>query len=274
MMRSRLKIIASIAGAGALATVGTLALNPFSASADGAPTSTAVSAPTSLATGHAVNFTAIVTPTTAIPGTKPTGTVTFTITGSDSSSVACAGGVSDPTVNGKGKAVCKISTGTLKASASPYSVTAVYSGDSNFAGSTGNLSQTVTAATTHIALTFSPKVTTGLATLVTATLSGGSGTLPSGVVSFAVTSPYASKPATLYCGGVKGPRANIQALSSNGATKPQSVATCNLVAGWFNVPASSTQDPHPSSIWKVTASYTGDGNYGAVQAFKGGRSKG
>ena len=35
--------------------------------------------------------------------------------------------------------------------------------------------------------------------------------------------------------------ANFQALSSNGAAKPQAVATCNLVAGWFNVPAGPTR---------------------------------
>jgi hypothetical protein len=275
MMRSRLKKIASIAGAGAVATVGTLALNPFSANADGAPTSTSVSAPATLVTGHAVNFTAVVAPTTAIPGTKPTGTVTFTIVGSDSSSVACAGGVNDPAINGKGKAVCKISSGTLGASASPYSVTAVYSGDSNFAGSTGTASQTVSEATTHIALTFSPKVTSGSATTVTATLSGGSGVLPTGDVAFDITSPTdVAKTAPLYCGGVKTKTANFPVLSSNGAPKPEAVATCSLDAGWFNVPASSTKDPHPVATWQIEVNYDGDHNYGVAQTTKKGSAKG
>jgi hypothetical protein len=275
VMRSRLKKIASIAGAGAVATVGTLALNPFSASADGAPTTTSVSAPTSLSTGHAVNFTAIVTPTTAIPGTKPTGTVTFTITGSDNSSVACAGGISNPAINGKGKAVCKISSGTLTASASPYAVTAVYSGDTTFAGSTGNLSQTVNEATTHISLSFNPKVTSGAATTVTATLSGGSGALPTGNVAFVVTSGNPTKSYDLNCGAGKvASQADFQALSSNGATKPEAVASCSLVAGWFNVPSSTTNDPHPSSSWQVTATYGGDGNYGRALSLKKGKSRG
>jgi large repetitive protein len=267
MMRSRLKKMAIIAGAGAIATMGTLALNPFSASADGASTSTSVSAPTSLTTGHAVNFTAFVTPTTAIPGTKPTGTVTFTIVGSDNSSVACAGGVSNPTINGKGKAVCKISSGTLVASASPYSVTAVYSGDDNFAGSTGSTSLDVTLAPSHVKLTYDAKPTSGSATTFTATVTGGgAGSLPTGQVIFAVsTSPSA--------GSTKCSGGNTQTLAASSDATPVAIVTCALQAKWFKVPAATKTDPHPSASWTVTASYRGDNNLNGSTTSKSGASK-
>jgi hypothetical protein len=278
MIRSRLKKIVIIAGAGAVVTAGTLALNPFSASADGGTgtaTATTVIGPTSVSTGRAVTFTASITPpkTTSAPVVKATGTVTFTVTGGNASSVACSGTSNAIALNGKAKAFCKIPSGSLLASASPYSVTAAYSGDSNFAASNDTISQAVSSATTHITLAFTPKPTSGQASVVTATLSGGSGALPGGDVSFTVYSENPTKPALINCGGGKA-SGNFQALSSNGATKPQAVATCNLSAGWFNVPAPSNKVPHPSSTWKVTASYDGDGNYGQAQAFKQGKSKG
>jgi hypothetical protein len=162
----------------------------------------------------------------------------------------------------------------LLAADSPYSVTAAYSGDTTFGLSSDTISQTVTAATTHITLSFDPKPTAGEASVVTATLSGGSGSLPTGDVTFVIASSDPTKPVMLLCGGVKSPGANFAALSSNGATKPEAVATCDLVAGWFNVPAATTGDPHPSATWEVSASYDGDNNYGHVLVSKKGRSKG
>ncbi|HMD46005.1 MAG TPA: Ig-like domain-containing protein [Acidimicrobiales bacterium] len=65
------------------------------------------------------------------------GAVTFSIVGSDASVVNCQGGNTIP-IKPSGKVFCKVG-GQLQASASPYTVTASYPGDANFAPSTGTL---------------------------------------------------------------------------------------------------------------------------------------
>jgi large repetitive protein len=272
MIKSRLKKIAIVAGAGAVAAAGVLALDPFSAgAADAVTTTTTVTAPAHVTTGHAVTFVATIAPskTGSGPVVKATGDVAFTIVGSDSSSVACSGGNS-PALNTKGKALCKVASGALLASASPYSVTAVYSsGDSNFSGSTGTRSQSVSAATDHLKLTYDAKPTSGSATTFTATVTGGSGSLPTGTVQFSVSStPAPGNTALLKCAS-----GNTQTLAANGATPPVATATCALSAKWFKVPTASKNDPHPVGTWTVTATYSGDGNFGTSNASKSGASK-
>jgi hypothetical protein len=271
MIGSRLKKMAIVASAGAVATVGILALNPFSASADAVATTVTVGGPSSITTGRAATFTAALSPskTTTTPAVKATGDVSFTVTGNDNSDVACT---NVPVLSGTGKFTCKVAAGSLLASASPYTVTANYGGDVNFAAGSGVLVEDVSSATTHIKVTFDQKPASGVGNTFTATLSGGSGALPTGDVSFVVTSPSTSKSADLNCGGGK-PSGNFQALTSNGAAKPEAVATCVLSAGWFNVTATN-KDPHPVSVWRVTATYDGDNNYGQAQSFKTGKAKG
>jgi hypothetical protein len=265
--------IAVVAGAGAVATMTTLALNPFSASAVDAPTATTttVTGPATATAGHAVKFVATVAPfkMPTAPFTKATGTVTFTIVGSDSSAVACAGGTNARALSLRGTASCKVSAATLSAAASPYSVTAVYSGDGNFVGSSNEISQTVEQATTHITLTFAPKVASATATVVTATLTGSSGLLPTGKVHFVIL-PSLNNPTKASMDNCSGKASDdFQVLSPNAAPRPKAVVTCQLSAGWFN--ASSTAK---TSTWAVEASYNGDGNFGQVQVTKTGSVKG
>jgi hypothetical protein len=264
MMRSRLKKIASIAGAGAVATVGTLALNPFSASAAGTTTTaTTVTGPSTVTTGHGVTLTAAVSPSkvTGPPVVKATGAVTFTITGSDDSSVPCA---NTPAVNGKGKATCVVAPGSLLAAASPYSVSAAYAGDTNFSASTGDFSVSVTAATAHVRLTVDSKPTSDSPSTFTATVTGGGGTAPTGIVTFTVASN--GKPAKLVCS----PGGKKQTLAPNDATPPVATATCALAAGWMKVSAKSGS----STSWTVVATYGGDGNFqGGASAKMSGTAK-
>jgi large repetitive protein len=271
MIRSRLKKLVVVAGAGAVVTVGTLALNPFSASADGTTaTTTTVGAPAKVTTGHAVTFSAAISPFKAGSGpvVKATGSVTFTIVGNDSSTVSCTGGNS-PDINGKGVALCKVAAASLLASASPYTVTAAYGGDTNFGASTGTLTQTVSAATSHLKLTYDAKPTSGSATTFTATVTGGNGSLPTGSVQFSVSStPAPGNVGLLKCTG-----GNSQALSNDAATPPAMTATCALNAKWFKVPAATKSDTHPVATWTVTATYSGDSNFGTSSASKSGRSK-
>jgi hypothetical protein len=251
--------------------VGAVTLNPFSASA--APkttTTTTVTGPAHVATGHAATFTASVSPfkTGTGPSVKATGTVTFTVVGGHASSAPCANGASQP-LGKNGRAVCKVAPGSLLASASPYTVTAAYSGDGNFAASSGSLSQSVSAATTHLRLTYDAKPTGGSATTFTATVTGGSGSLATGKVQFAVSStPAPGNPKLLSCTG-----GNAQALSANTATPPVATATCSLQAKWFRVPTASKTSPHPVGTWTVTATYPGDGNLGPSGSTKHGASK-
>jgi len=265
--------IAIAAGAGAVATMTTLALNPFSAGAVDATTATTttVTGPATATAGHGLKFVAAVSPfkTTTAPIVKATGTVTFTIVGSDSSTVACAGGNSSPALSRTGTASCKVSPATLSAAASPYAVTATYSGDDNFAGSSNEISQTVGLATTRITLSFAPKVASAAATVVTATLTGSSGLLPTGKVHFVVL-PSLNNPTKASLDNCSGKASDdFQVLSSNEAPKPKAVVTCQLSAGWFN--ASSTAK---TSTWAVEASYNGDRNFGQVQVTKTGTVKG
>jgi len=253
-MRSRLRKCATVAGAGAVATVTILALAPFTASAVGtAATTTTLKAAASVANSHAATFTATVAASTKGSG-KPTGTVTFTITGSDSSTVDCT--VSDTVkIHGRGKAACQVAAGSLSASASPYAVKAVYSGDGTYAGSSASISEAVTTAKSHITLSFDAKPASKQQTVFTATVTGGSGT-PTGTVTFVAAAPGSHSKARCSPGG------RVQPLAVNGATPPQDVATCTLKAGWLVVKKATKSNPQPSSSWTVVATYSGDANFG------------
>ncbi len=83
--------------------------------------------------GRAGSVTATVS--AAPPGSgTPTGTVTFVITATDGKAVACQGG--NTATLRHGRASCSVPS-DLAASGSPYTVTSNYSGDDNFASSTG-----------------------------------------------------------------------------------------------------------------------------------------
>ena len=93
-------------------------------------TTTVVSSQNPAAAGNPVTFTATVSGS----GGTPTGTVSFNDSGSNLGSAS---------LNGSGQA--SFSTSGLSASGSPHSITAVYAGDSVFAGSTSSvLSQVIT----------------------------------------------------------------------------------------------------------------------------------
>src|SRR4029077_18347928 len=115
--------------------------------------------------GQAVTLTATVSPSSG-----PTGTVQFFDGATPLGTVALSGGTAS------------LTTSTLAVGA--HSITAVYSGDTNYAGSTSSaLTQTVNRVTTATALTSSlnPSVF-GQAVTLTATVSPSSG--PTGTVQF------------------------------------------------------------------------------------------
>jgi hypothetical protein len=104
-----------------------------------ATTTALVSSQNPSSNGFAVTFTATVSAVGAPPGT-PTGTAAFF----DGATPITCENVGGQTLNGSGVATCTIST--LSVAGSPHSITAQYSGDTNYLASTSNtVSQTVLA---------------------------------------------------------------------------------------------------------------------------------
>lgn len=102
----------------------------------------------SLPSGHPALFTATIAPQSPASGT-PTGTVAWTITGADSSVVACSNGT---TVSVNRRTLieqCRVPQGVLMSAGSPYSVSAVYSGDGSYVGSDGSFAEVIDPAATH-----------------------------------------------------------------------------------------------------------------------------
>jgi hypothetical protein len=153
--------------------------NPLSVTVSQAGSTTAVVAsPTSSTGAETVKFTATVTPTY---GGAVSGSMTF-------KDGATSIGVE--TVNAAGVAVLSYSA----LAPGSHSITAVYGGSSNVAGSTSTaLPYTVTSDTTTTSLTNSPSTsTTAQAVTLTATVTPGNGVAATGTVSFygGTAAPY------------------------------------------------------------------------------------
>jgi hypothetical protein len=141
-----------------------------------APAVTSLTGPTTIQYGDNVTYVATIS---GVPGgTIPTGTVDFSFNGFDySGPVTLVPGTNSAT------ATFTISSlGLFPPSTTPVTVTASYSGDSNyFSSGFGNQSFTVTEAQTSLSLTSSATtITAGTVVNFTATLSDASGVLPSG----------------------------------------------------------------------------------------------
>jgi hypothetical protein len=144
-----------------------------------ATTLTATANPTSTTYGNTVQLSASGLPTGSESVLAATGTVTFTITGTETT--LCSNAVS------AGGATC--TTGVL--AAATYPVTATYSGDSNYSGSSNTTSFVVNKAATTLTATANPTSTTyGNTVQLSASglPTGGSGVLAAtGTVTFTIT---------------------------------------------------------------------------------------
>ncbi len=210
--------------------------NPFVEQVTQAATSTSLDADNNpVVTGQPVTFTANVTVNT--PGSPsdvlPAGSVEFQADGSD---IAGCGSVP---VDESGAALCTVAAGFTPSS---QTITASYSGDDNFTGSTASpVTELVNADATTIAVSASanPPVTgQGVTyTAVVNPIGPGAGT-PSGTVTFTVTGP--KKPALICTAG------NTVALSA--ATASCTIPASKLTAG---------------SSYSVAVSYSGDSDFSA-----------
>jgi hypothetical protein len=148
-----------------------------------------------------------------------------------------------------------VKSGQLQAAASPYSVTGAYSGDTNFATSSGSTSVVVGKAVTKTKLSVKPKVKNGSANTWTATIKAGPGSalLAGGQVTFAVADSPSTKGSLRKCAG-----GDTQTVT---VKKGVGTATCDLAAGWFAVPAKTKADPKPTASYNVSASLATNSNF-------------
>jgi hypothetical protein len=190
-----------------------LVISPSPAQAKTGTTTSLTSSLNPSTYGQSVTLTATVTPVTVNGTAQPTGTVTFT-DGTSSTTKTLSGG----------KAT--LTSSTLPAGT--QAITATYSGDSNFSGSTSpTLDQVVNKASTSISVTSTPNPSSfNQQVTFTATVTGEFGGTPTGSVTFAFGG-------TTMCGTVS--------LSSG-------VATC----AYSGLPVGSDT---------VTVTYSGSSNY-------------
>jgi len=260
-MTRRAKRFAMAGVGGVLMLFASLAIVSTVAAAATTGTNTSVTAtPSSTTTGRPVTIKASVTAVTTNAAVF-TGTVTFSITGSDSSTVNCSGGDA-VTISHSGKATCTVGYEELQAAASPYAISATYSGDTNYGGSTGSTSETVTPAKTKSHMKVSPKVRSGTANVFTLTVKAKpkkAGSLLAGDVRFTVSGTNTRK--SVCAGG------DLQPLAVSGNV---GTAKCSLPSGWFRVPAPTKTEKHPSARYGVGGVYLGNGNFLSSQRVKRG----
>jgi hypothetical protein len=239
---------------------------PAFAAGQDASTATTTSVTTtkpSIESGRPVVFHAVVAPNKS-GKSKATGTVSWSIVGQNGSSLSCA--KSSSALSGGGKATCTVANGQFVSVASPYTVTATYSGDANFAGSAGSTTETVAVARTTIRIQVDSRPTSGSATTVTVTVSSGMGSPAlTGDVTFAAFSSMSVKGVKANCTGPNTvpPGNQVQPLVGG-------QATCTIPAGWMVVASPTGGDKHPKTRWAIFASYGADGSFSQIsKEFKG-----
>lgn len=243
--------------------VGSVAMSGSAFAAQGAASQTTsvtiTSSKSGATTGSLVAFHAAITPVVIAPNIHITGTVAWTITGSDGSTVACN---KSTNVHGSGRVLCIVNAAQLQAAASPYAVVASYSGDANFAPSSATFSQVVASKQPGLFLHWITPPSNGGASVVSVKIKAGTGTrLVAGNVVFSI----ASDAVAVCTNGTAVPRspgAMSVALGSDGSAFNE--ATCSLPAGWITVPSATNHNAHPKTRWYVTATYVGTTNFGAV----------
>ncbi len=203
------------------------------------PTTTVLSCSSPVAVGAATSCTATVTDTATTGATNPTGTVTFSTSGSGAFS---ANPCPTLTASGTNAATCTVSYTPNAVGTGTHNIVAVYSGDSTHKSSTATaLVVTVTKATPSLATTVSSaSIPIGSTVSDQAMLTGG---FPSTGVTGTVT----------------------YTLFPNGACTAPGTAGSSFTVGPSNsVPPSAPVTPATSGSFSFQATYSGDANNNAV----------
>ncbi len=175
-------------------------------------TTTATSSVATVPIGQSFTLTASIA--TQSGGAAPTGTVSFMVGGKSVGSGTVTGTAGSSTANASGTATA---SSVSFPSAGAQSITAVYSGDTNYAGSTS-------AAITVTATTGTQASTTVVTPSATSIASGGSVTLTAKVTGTA--------------NNAAGPTGTVQFM--NGTTALGTAATCTPTAGTASTPGTCT----------------------------------
>ena len=198
-----------------------------------------VTPPSSPTVGNSMVFTATVAPPTPTTPT-PTGTITWTVTGPGSTSVPCAS--TTPLASGSGNTATATCT-VANAQAGTYSVTAAYSGDTNYTSAHGSTMVTLTSNKT--------------ATTTATSLSGGgqSGTSISVPVSTPVTdhATLSGTNASTATGSV-----TYDVYSNSSCATAVSTGTPQAITTPGTLPASSAVILANAATYYWRASYSGD----------------
>jgi len=201
-------------------------------------TTTLAAVPTTSTVDQSVTFTATVTPAIAPfnGSTNPSGTVTFTYTLGGGAPVTICSTVAVSTTAEVTTATCTVPLPT----SGSYTVSASYSGDTNFVASLGTALQTVTATPTTTAVAANPNPSSvnqsvTFTATVTSTIAGS--TNPTGSVAFSYT--VGGGPSIPLCAAV-----NVSTLGTI------TTATC-----MNTLPA--------QGAYTIKAAYSGDGNFQA-----------
>jgi len=200
---------------------------------------------TTALSGSPINFHAQVAPTLLPPHVHISGTVAWTITGHDGSTLTCGRIIP---LHNNGRVTCMVLPSQIVAGASPYTVTAAYSGDANFQASSGTFSQTVGQRLTRLRVTLPVAPASGAATTVNVLVEAGQGT--SLVTGLAVFATAASNHA-------------VKAVCAVSDVQPVvgAQATCQLPAGWMTVRPATPSIPHPLTRWQITVAYSGSTSF-------------
>ena len=207
--------------------------------AGSATTTTLIAAPSPSNVNQPVLFTATVKPSVS-GSTNPTGTVAFSYVLNGGASVSLCSAA--PVTSATGVSTCLESLPTAATSSAPYTITAKYSGDTNFTTSSGTVTQAVNPAPLTITVTSSqtPSLVNQPVTFAaTLTLANSGSAQPTATVSFkdTLTGSTLCANATL-------------TLNANNAY----MASCSLP-----VTNQWTAATHP-----ITATYNGDPNFPAT----------
>ncbi|HUD12231.1 MAG TPA: Ig-like domain repeat protein [Terracidiphilus sp.] len=211
-------------------------------------TTTVVSSNANPSVNQPMTFTATVAPTTFTGSVFPTGTVTFSYTLNGAAPVTLCGSVKVATLGTVTTALCTAPLPSQAPAKAPYTITATYSGDTNFISGAGTTTQIVAGTNTATTVIASPSpsaVNQQVTFTATVTPAVVGSIVPTGSVTFTYSLNGGSA-VNLSCKPVQ----------------PVSVGTVGT--GSAAVTTAQCTAPLPAAgSYTVTASYSGDANFGA-----------